>query len=159
MNSIKIFLFTLICALSISCSAQRTLSEVASMNGVTSIFVGKTMLKVAGSSMALGDNQSAIDLSKLIKSLTSIEIIQCDNIETSKKVQQKCKSILSKYPFEVITEVTADGQNVEISGVFRKEGKYLDMLLIAVTQNAQPTYILLKGNINIKTLNDALIND
>lgn len=158
MRSIRLFLCVILCALSISSNAQRTLSEVASMKGVTSVFIGKTMLDIAGGSISICGDQSALDFSKILKDLTSIEIIQCENNEIAKKVQKKCKSILSKYPLEVITEVTDDGQNIEISGVFDKDGKNLNMLLIAVTQNKEPVYILLKGKIDIVTLNNALIN-
>lgn len=157
MKSIKLLIIMAVCLLSISCSAQRILSDVASMKGVTSIYIGKTMLNIAGSSMALGKDKSAIDISKIMKGLTSIEIIQCEDSGVASEVQRKCKEVLSKYPFEVITEVTDDNQNVEISGVFEKEGEFLKMLLISVSDNNQPTFILLKGKISTESLNNALI--
>lgn len=158
MKSIRLFLCTALCLLAISCSAQRTLSEVGSMKGVTSVFVGKAMLKLAGTSMAISGDQSAIDISKIIKDLSSIEIIKCEDNGAVKKVNKKCKEILSKYPFEVITEVNNDDQNVEISGVIDNDGETINMLLISVNGNDNASYILMKGKINIETLNKALIN-
>lgn len=159
MKTLKFVLLWIVCMMSISCSAQRTFSELSSIKGVTSVYVGKTMLKLAGASMALDTDKSAVDISKIIKDLTSIEIITCQNKSVADKVQKKCNNILSKYPMEVITEVTNDDQNVEISGAFEKDGETLHMILISVTGNDQPTYILMKGKINIEALNAALINE
>lgn len=143
----------------ISCSGQRTFSEVSSLKGVISVYVGKTMLNIAGETLDTKSGQSAIDISKLVKQLTSIELIQCENPSVGKKVEKMCENILSKYPFEIITEVSSDDQNVTISGVFKKNSKYLDMILIAVKNNDAPMYVLLKGNISVDTLNKALINN
>lgn len=150
------FLFSL----SLTCSAQRVLSEVASMKGVSSVFIGKTMLKVAGgASMTISGNRSGIDLSKLFKDLTSIEIIACEDKGVVEQVENKCRSILSKYPMEVITETSSDGQNVRISGVFDKEGRNLEMLLITVTGNGDASFFLMNGKIDIVTLNNAILVD
>ncbi|MDE5850857.1 MAG: DUF4252 domain-containing protein [Muribaculaceae bacterium] len=157
MKSIKPLLCALLCIMTIiSCSAQRTFSEIASQKGVTSVFVGKTMLKLAGSSMSLAANQSAIDVSKIIKDLSSIEIINCDDIKVLPAIKNKCKKILAEYPLEVITEVTDDGEKVEISGVLDKDGHFMEMLLISVSDDDEITFILMKGKIDVVTLNNAI---
>ena len=157
MKSIKTLLCILLCVLTfISCSAQRTFSEIASQKGVTSVFVGKTMLKLAGSSMSLATNQSAIDVSRIINDLSSIEIINCDDKNVLPTIKKKCQKILSAYPFEVMTEVNDDGENVEISGVLDKEGRFIEMLLITVSEDDELTYILMKGKIDVVTLNNAI---
>ena len=157
MKSIKPLLCALLCIMTlISCSAQRTFSEIASQKGVTSVFVGKTMLKLAGSSMSLAANQSAIDVSKIIKDLSSIEIINCDDIKVLPAIKNKCKKILAEYPLEVITEVTDDGEKVEISGVLDKDGHFMEMLLISVSDEDEITFILMKGKIDVVTLNNAI---
>lgn len=157
MKSIKPLLCAFLFITSIiSCSAQRTFSEIASAKGVTSVFVGKTMLKLAGSSMSLATNQSAIDVSRIIKDLSSIEIINCDDIKVLSNIKKECQKILSAYPFEVITEVNDDGENVEISGVLDKDGRFIEMLLITVSDDDDLTYILMKGKIDVVTLNNAI---
>lgn len=154
----SILFWMIMCMISISCTAQRTLSEVSSIKGVTSIYIGKMMLKLAGSSADFGTDQEAVDISKLIKDLTSIEIVQCDG-NSVEKAEKVCSKVLSKYSFEVITEVTKDNQKVEISGVLDKDGKTMSMLLISVVESNELVYILLKGKIDIETLNEALITD
>ncbi|MDE7409308.1 MAG: DUF4252 domain-containing protein [Muribaculaceae bacterium] len=157
MKSIKPLLCALLCIMTIiSCSAQRTFSEIASDKGVTSVFVGKTMLKLAGSSMSLAANQSAIDVSKIIKDLSSIEIINCNDRKVLPAIKNKCQKILAEYPLEVITEVTDNGENVEISGILDKEGRFMEMLLISVSDDDEITYILMKGKIDVVTLNNAI---
>lgn len=159
MRHIKLLLWMIMSLCAISCSAQRTFSEVSSIKGVISVYVGKTMLNIAGETLDAKSGQSAIDISKLVKQLTSIELIHCENPSVGKKVEKMCENILSKYPFEIITEVSSDNQNVTISGVFKKNNKYLDMILIAVKNNDTPMYVLLKGNISVDTLNKALISN
>ena len=144
------------CILSIDCLAQRILTEAASMKGVSSVFIGKTMLKVAGASISIGGDQSAINMSKIFKDLTSIEILSCDENGNMDKLEKKCRSILSAYPFEVLTETSGDGKNIQISGVFDKGGQNFETLLIAITGSEEVSFILLKGKIDIVTLNNAL---
>lgn len=156
MRRLKYILCLLICILSIDCSAQRILIEAASMKGVSSVFIGKTMLKVARASISIGGDQSAINMSKIFKDLTSIEILSCEEKENMEKLEKKCRSILSAYPFEVLTETSGDGKNIQISGVFDKGGQTLETLLIAITGSEEVSFILMKGKIDIVTLNNAL---
>lgn len=148
----------IMCMISISCAAQKTLSEVSNIKGVTSIYIGNMMLKMAGSSIDFGSDQEAVDIGKLVNDLTSIEIVQCDG-NSMEKAEKVCKKVLSKLPLEVVTEVSKDDQKVEISGVFNKDGKTMSMLLIAVEESSELVYIILKGKISIATLNEALISD
>ena len=160
MKKIQYLIFAIFCLVALNCPAQRVLSEVASMKGVSSVYIGKTMLKLAGASMTITGQKSGLDLSKLFKNLTSIEIISCDDRGMTEKVEKKCKSILSRqHPMEVITETSSDGQNVQISGVFDKDGRNLETLLIAVTGNDEASFILLKGKIDVVTLNNAILID
>lgn len=159
MKTRKFILFWIICCMvSISCSAQRTLSEVSSIKGVTSIYIGKMMLKLAGPTVDIGSDQNAVDLGKLTKDLNSIEIVQCDG-KSVDEAQKVCNKVLSRYQFELITEVIKDNQKVEISGVLNKDGKTLNMLLISVFESNELVYILLNGKIDLDTLNNAIITD
>ena len=160
MKKIKYIIVACICLLSFNCKAQRVLSEVAAMKGVSSVYIGKTMLQLAGASMSITGQKSGIDLSKIFKGLTSIEIISCEDKSMAEKVGEKCKSVLSRqHPMEVITEISNDGQNVQLSGVFDKEGRNLETLLIAVTGKGEASFILLKGKIDVVTLNNAILID
>lgn len=156
MRNLKYTLCAILCLVSLTCSAQRLLSEAASIKGVSSVYIGKTMLKLAGTSMTITGNQSAIDLQKIFKDLSSIEIISCEDKASTEKVNKKCRTLLSKFPLEVITETSSDGQNIQISGVFGNDGKKIEILLIAVTGKDEVSFILLKGNIDVVTLNNAI---
>lgn len=159
MKTIRYILFWItMCMISISCAAQRTLSEVSSIKGVTSIYIGKMMLKMAGSGIDFGNGQDAIDIGKLAKNLTSIEIVQCDG-NVAQQVEKVCRKVLARYPLEVITEVTKDDQNVEISGVLNKDGKTMNMLLITVEESDELVYILLQGKIDIESINEAILSN
>lgn len=159
MRNLKYILCAILCLMSINCTAQRVFSEVASMKGVSSVYIGKTMLKLAGASMKITGDQSAIDLSKLFKDLTSIEIISCDDKGVADKVETKCKNILSRRQMEVITETFSDGKNIQIAGVFDKDGRNLEILLISVTGNDEASFILLTGKIDVVSLNNAILID
>ncbi len=153
-----ILLWLVMCMTAFSCGAQRALSEVSSIKGVTTVYIGKMVLRMAGSGLDLGSEQNAVDIGKLTKDLNSIEIVQC-GANSVKKAEKVCEKVLSKYAFEVITEVTKDNQKVEISGVLNKDGKTMKMLLISIRENDELVYILLQGKIDMKTLNEALITD
>lgn len=156
MKKLKYIICIVLSIISIDCAAQRIFSEVASMKGVSSVFIGKTMLNVAGASVTITGGQSAIDMSKIFKDLSSIEIISCDDKGNMEKLKNKCRSILSAYPFEVMTETSDDGKNIQISGVFDKDGKNLMILLLAITGNDEISFIILNGKIDVVTLNNAI---
>lgn len=156
MRIIKYILCIVMSIICFDCLAQRMLSEAASMKGVSSVFIGKTMLKVAGASISIGGDQSAINMSKIFKDITSIEIISCDEEGNAESLEKKCRSILSVYPFEVLTETSGDGKNIQISGIFDKAGQNIMTLLISITGNDEASFILLNGKIDIVTLNNAL---
>lgn len=158
MKTKNFLFFIMMCMISISCAAQKTLSEVSSIKGVTSIYIGKMMLKMAGSSINFGHNQDAVDIGKLAKDLNSIEIVQCDS-NSKDKAEKVCNKILSTFPLEIVTEVSKDNQKVEISGVLNKDGKTMEMLLISVKESNELVYILLTGKIPLESINEALITD
>ncbi|MDE6342734.1 MAG: DUF4252 domain-containing protein [Muribaculaceae bacterium] len=156
MRKLKYLLCVILSLISLSGSAQRILTEATSMKGVNSVFIGKTMLKAAGASISISGDQTAIDMSKIFKDLTSIEIISCDDKRNVEKVEIKCRRILSAYPFEVITETSSDGKSIQISGVFDKAGKNIETLLIAITGINEASFIVMKGKIDVVTLNNAV---
>lgn len=154
-----IILGMLMCVICIPGNAQRTLSKMSTIKGVTSIYIGKMMLNMAGSAMGdIGVHQNAVDLGKLTKNLTSIEIVQCDG-NSMEKAEKECRKILAAFPFEVITEVSCENEQVEISGVPNKDGNTLNMLLITTIESDELVYILMKGKIDMETLNNAITSE
>ena len=160
MKKVHLTLCAFLCAMSISCSAQKMLSDVSSMEGVSSVFIGSTMLSLAGgASMNITSDNSSIDLTKLLSKISSIEIVSSEDRKAAKNLEKKCRDILKQYPFELITETSSDGDNVQISGVFDKEGKNIEKLLIAVTEPDEVSFILITGDIDLVTLNGAIVAD
>lgn len=155
MRLLKMYLCVILTALSLNSSAQRLLPEVSSLRGVTSVYVGEAMIKAAGNSKIQNGNRTSIDFSKIINDLTAIEVIKCVNRMSARRVKNLCDSVLSQYPFEVISSVTSDQRNVNVSGV-KKTKNFLSMLLISFIEGPNTVYILLQGNINIENLNQFL---
>lgn len=154
-----ILLGMLMCVFCIPCTAERTLSKMSAIKGVTSIYIGKMMLNMAGSAMGdIGVHQNTVDLGKLTKNLTSIEIVQCEG-NSMEMAEKECRKILAAFPFEVITEVSGENEQVEISGVLNKDGKTLNMLLITTKESDELVYILMKGKIDMETLNNAITSE
>ncbi len=156
MKSLRYIICIVLSILSMECFAQRMLSEAASMEGVNSVFIGQTMIKMAGGSITIDGDNSAINMQEILKDLTSIEIVSCDGKGNVDKLDKKCRSILSAYHFEVLTETSGNGKIIQISGVYDKAGKNLNILLIAVKESREASFILLKGKIDVVTLNNAL---
>ncbi len=159
MKSLRYIICIVLSILSMECFAQRMLSEAASMEGVNSVFIGQTMIKMAGGSITIDGGNSAINMQEILKDLTSIEIVSCDSKGNVDKLEKKCRSILSIYPFELLAETSGDGKIIQISGVLDKTGKNINILLIAVKGTREASFILLKGKIDVVTLNNALYSN
>jgi len=160
MKTIKLFLIAIFSVFTIiSCHAQRELSELSKLEGVQSIYIGKAMLKMA-KGMAGTDLKSAgFDASKLLDKLTSMEII---NVEEKSSLAE-ANRLIDKYMAENVNEVLADivdGEDkVVISGTLNETTNSFSRVVVRVSEPGEAVIILMKGDIPMELLQEAISNN
>lgn len=157
MKTLRFFLFILAVCLSFtSCRAQRELQELSSIKDIQSVYVGKAMLSLAGASMGTSLNAPGFDGSKLMKNITSIEVVTTQNRKSAKEANTIIDRYLDSHNMEVLTEVSESNEHVLISGETDPASGNMKKILIKVTEPSEFTCVLIKGDIAPELLQEAM---
>lgn len=151
----NIILFIVLCTImSTSCHAQKLFGDVASMPGVTSVYVGKALLRMAG---GIGKFTGSVDadIAKAVVELNSIEIINCDDTKALKEAQLRSKGIIGNLNMELLAEIN-DDDNVNIYAKIIDDGHTADTIILEVDEGQGREYsiIVLNGIINLDKMSE-----
>lgn len=154
MKRIHLLLIALIVAIagSTANAQNKMFDSLAKMDGVTSIYVGKPMLKIAGNSANLFGNMG-FDASSLLSKLDAVEVITCDEgVNTAPIVKAMQDLLASMKDLEVVTEINNndsgnnDADNVSIYLQSIPGTDRYKALIVAVFSNSEPTLVALSGD-------------
>lgn len=144
---------------SMSLNAQnRIFGSLSKMEGVTSVYVGKPMLQLAGSNIDSFAGAGNINVGKLMSKLSGIEVVTCDKEKYAKKVNQAIESaIKSMRNLEVMTEVNSNesskkSEQVVIYYQSNPDTDVITALIIAVISPKEPALIALHGKFTAEDL-------
>ncbi|MBO5054083.1 MAG: DUF4252 domain-containing protein [Muribaculaceae bacterium] len=135
--------------ISTSCSGQRIFSEVPSKDGINKIYVGKAMLRLAGSFEKVTDGVP----SDAIKSIDGVEVINVEKKSLIKEVSAICQKVINQLQLEPATTIEdgnetttiyihPDPQNAEIA----------TMLVVINDENTEYNAIAIHGKIDLLKL-------
>ena len=157
MNALKYILTLVIMSVTItSCRAQRDLSELSAVKGVETVYVGKSMLRLAGAAAGNSLKTPGFDGQKLLNKLSSIEIVTSDQLEACKKVNKLLKNLDLTKRLETLTEITDDEDHVIISGDIDTITNVVKKVVLHVNEPGEVTVIVLSGNIPMSMIEEAL---
>ncbi len=134
--------------LTTGCSAKKQFADIASNDDVTSVYISKTMLKMAGS--VGGDLSDDINVKALIKDLDSIEILTCENASKVKKIAPVIEQRIAALKADVLMEANEDNENVIIYGTPdpQNENK-ISNLIIYTRESGELNLVVLSGTIDM----------
>lgn len=126
-----------------SAQSAQIINKISNMDGVTSVYISKTMLSMFGSNVCT--NVPGVEMSDIVSSLNSIEIL---NVE-ERDVIVKVKSLIDKLPtdktLEVLAKIKDDGEVVTIYG--KPNGVSLSHLVLVVEESDELVIIYMTGDI------------
>lgn len=132
-----------------SCRAQKEFSDLAEIDGVTSIFIGKTMLKMAGGKAGHFMNDDNMNISKAIEDLTSVEILTTEKSSAMTKVSPMLESKIKSMKAEQLMEVNDDNEKVVIySQPYPGDSTLCSSLLIVTKEPNEINVVMIKGKID-----------
>lgn len=134
--------------LTTGCSAKKQFADIASNDDVTSVYISKTMLKMAGS--VGGDLSDDINVKALIKDLDSIEILTCENASKVKKIAPVIEQCIAALKADVLMDANEDNENVIIYGTPdpQNENK-ISNLIIYTRESGELNLVVLSGTIDM----------
>lgn len=164
----KIYLIMVALVVALSCSSvkaqDRLFKNIAKMDGVTSVYVGKQMIRLMGDTNIIG-GLGNFNASALLSKLTGIEVLSCENAKNAKQVTKTIDGIIkSMDDLEVITEVednedSKDSSHVVIYSRSKPGSDVIKTLLINVQSDNEPTIVALHGDFTIEDIAAAMGSD
>lgn len=143
----------------------RLFKEMSNVKGCTSVYVGEAVLRVAGDFKLIGET-GGVNLNKLMKKVSYIEIVTCENSQYTKDVIAKASDIVSNIEnLEIITEVSESSSNADsptnIVIYYRpvKNTEFMDLLLITIDSNESPVYVAIHGYFTMDDITAAISDD
>lgn len=153
MKSIASILVALVAmVLTTSCNAQKQFADIASNKEVTSVYIGKTMLRLAGTA-AGNEIDDDIDIKSLIKDLNSIEILACENGVVIKKIAPDVEKRIAELKANVLLEANEDKESVVIYGTpDPKDENKISNLIIYSREPGELSLVVLNGSIDMASV-------
>ncbi len=149
-------LLPLLAIVSVSCSAHsRLLKDAAAVKDVTSVYVGKMMLKL-GTSFAGQSYAENFNVNELISDLNSIEVVETDSKKACAQLRTVFDNIVASNNCEIISEVNdTEGNDVDIVRIYLltpDEKNKHEGILIATDEGSDFTIVFLSGKIDLEKL-------
>lgn len=127
---------------------DRIFNDLSNLPGCTSVYVGKTILRIAGASKLIGGTGN-FNASKLVGKLDAVEVIACENEKDSKEANRRfAEAISSVKGLSVLMEVKEnddDGSDVTIFSKEEPDSDIIHLMVIYVTGDS-PTLVALHGS-------------
>ena len=146
MKRFQILLFAFI--LSASAFAQKEfIDKLGNIDGVTSVYVSKTMLKLLPQL-----DVKELDLKKISQKMDGVQILTADNLNAVKKLKTNALSYLQKNKYEQLIEVKDGKENTTIF-MKQKSKDYSSFVLLSADGNQSAfTLIALSGSLTLEDI-------
>lgn len=126
-----------------SLDAQNRFDKIAEMEGVTSVYVSPKMFNMMKDSNA---NTGDINIDKVAKKLTGLQILSSENPEASSLLRKETDFINPKNGYEELMRVKDEGERMFI---YMKEGKETNEYVLLVDETKEFTVIILEGRLTV----------
>lgn len=143
-RQIIFMLLTVFCAMG-TFAQSKFFEKCEKIKGVTTVYVSKAMLQMAGDANVTDD----MNLSAVIKKLNSLELINTESpasvVELNKLIKEL--SINQKNGYEIMMSVNDDEQNVKI--YMKKMANNTNEYVILVEESDEVLVVLMNGTLTL----------
>lgn len=137
----RLFIIVSVMLAALSVNAQNRFEKIAEMEGVTSVYVSPKMFN-----MMNGSNTGDINIDKVAKKLTGLQILSSENQEASDLLRKETAFINTKNGYEELLRVKDSGERVFI---YTKESKNANEYVLLVDEGKEFTVIILEGKLTV----------
>ena len=131
----------------------RMFKDISNLPGVESVYIGPAMMRFAGTASMLSSENDKI-FSEGIKELKSVEIINCSNADSNKKIDAAVQKIIEKHGLELLLEISQQDETMNIYGIVPDDGSsVISNAVIVSLGKKESSVIYIEGVIDIAKLN------
>ena len=147
----RIYIFSLLLTLStLFCQAQQSFfDKYAEMDGVSSVYITKSMLKMFPS---MSGKINGVDVGNLASKLENIQILSADDSNIIEQLRKDTKHINSKNGYEELIRVRDDGDKTTI--YFKEKKKNSEFILITDEGNEFTIVSIIGGDLTLKDIQE-----
>ena len=147
----RIYIFSLLLTLStFICQAQQSFfDKYAEMDGVSSVYITKSMLKMFPS---MSGKINGVDVGNLASKLENIQILSADDSNIIEQLRKDTKHINSKNGYEELLRVRDDGDKTTI--YFKEQKKNSEFILITDEGNEFTIVSIIGGDLTLKDIQE-----
>lgn len=138
----------LICLTAIVAKAETFFEECENIPGITTVYVSKAMISLAGDLNIESDN---MDFNSIASKIDGLWVITADN-DKAKILKSKAKVFNSK-EYEKLVSVREDDETVDI--LMRTLGKDKNECVIKAFESDEATVVIIKGSFNLQDIASA----
>lgn len=150
----QLLTFALMMLMSTGAQAQKEVfDKYEDTKGVSTVFVSKAMLNLAGGFAALGDKK----LSRLAGKMDNIRILNCEDKGLVERIKRDAQAAYGKNGYEEMMRVNEDGERVVIYQRALKGGKS-EFALFSV-EDTELSIINISGTITLEDMKQFTEND
>lgn len=145
----RIYILTLLLsAFSLFAQAQQSFfDKYAEMEGVTSVYISKTMLSLLPD---IDSTVNGIHIGNIANRLDNIQILSCETADVANKLRKETSHINTKNGYEELMRVREDGEKTTIYFKDKEEDKKEFVLL--VDEKDEFTIISIVGDLTLKEI-------
>ncbi len=131
-----------------ACAQKPTFPSLNNQNGITTVYISKAMLAMAGKSNIL----NGVPV-KDIDRLESVEVITAENQSVSQKIQDAMSEYTRNNPdLEILLQVNEKDNNVKIYGKPIAGSSNFSVMIIHVSESNENVLVVMKGVISPSTM-------
>lgn len=119
--------------------------KYADMDGITSIYISKSML-----SMMPNMKTEGINIGKIASKLDNIQILTCEKPSLIPKIKKELEFINPKNGYESLVRINDEGEKSTIYQKTIKKDKKEFVLIVA--EKSELTIIVITGNLNLEEM-------
>lgn len=144
----KLSVLLLICLTAIVAKAESFFEECENIPGITTVYVSKAMISLAGDLNIESDN---MDFNSIASKIDGLWVITADD-DKAKILKSKAKVFSSK-EYEKLVSVREDDETVDI--LMRSLGKDKNECVIKAFESDEATVVIIKGSFTLQDIASA----
>lgn len=141
-----VLLIILMCCASIASAQNKLIEKFADMDGVTSVFISKSMLQMMPNMKTEG-----IDIGGIAGKLESMLILTSEKASISNMMKNEIPSFTSNKSYEELMRVKDEGSRVTFY-IKRKNNSKIGELIMMVDEHPQFVFIQIKGDMTLQDI-------
>ncbi len=141
----KLSVLLLICLTAIVAKAETFFEECENIPGITTVYVSKAMISLAGDLNIESDN---MDFNSIASKIDGLWVITADD-DKAKILKSKAKVFSSK-EYEKLVSVREDDETVDI--LMRSLGKDKNECVIKAFESDEATVVIIKGSFTLQDI-------